>query len=692
MKMFKRGKMVTAATSLLTLASVGLTPIANSASVVMADTTSNSSSSNDNSKKDDSGKVSATDMSQSNVLRMVQIGQSKNFQDKAEKFGTAQQKSAFKQALDAADKAVNAKTPSTDELRSTGMALYRSMTGIDNAAKLNLVKLNDKASKAVSGMDSDQNHDGLDRAINNANLILSNLSASIDDIQGGERALTNTMVDAGIMKAQDNNNNSGSSSSSSSGNSSDSSNSSSSDSSISKKDQDTIKNGGEYTGNFVKGDPTQGESDSHGNPISKGELTGDPTKNSSHVNDNGNNSNGNSNSSSSNGNSNSSNGNGNSNNGNHSNNNNNSDGKGNDSKSSSSSSSSEDNDLDYIDAQTLKDTIHQAEMPEMQMLSSMAGTDDRRALATAIIAANKAVGGSKLEMTIANTNLKRAMQFIKNDAKKALNDQVQQMTAISKTPAFNKLDQKVQTAFNEALMKASTVNADPEATYADILNATKDSSVVLQDIYSKADKTDLNASIEQVGNLKDSTAWNSIPRKSKSMLNRALAKAEDVAANAGASQGNVDDATKDLRGAEIEALTDTISSMKDKIKNGKTVQKGSGKVVRTSTNSGKSGASDNSGSSDTSGSGSSNGGSGSSKDSSGSSNGSGSGSSDNSGSSDSSQTASPKNQVAKALPQTGHYIMHHAKIIMGVLVAGIAGLAGYAAYDKKRGKTAKKED
>lgn len=691
MKMFKRGKMVTVATSLLTLASVGLTPIANSVNVVMADTTSNSS-------KDD-GKVSATDMSQSNVLRMVQIGQSKNFQDKAEKYGTSQQKSAFKQALDAADKAANAKTPSTDELRSTGMALYRSMTGIDNAAKLNLVKLNDKANKAVSGMDDDQNHDDLDRAINNANLVLSNLSASLDNIQGAERALTNSMVAAGIMKAPDNSN----SNSSNDNNSSSDNGNSSSDTNISKKDQDTIKNGGDYTGNFVKGDPTEGEGDAHGNDVQDSSLTGDPTKNNSHTNSSGTKSDSNSNSGNSNSgdsnksdNSNSS--------GNKSNNksdnksNSKSDNKS-DNKSSSSSSSPEDNDLDYIDEQTLKDTIHQAEMPEMQMLSSMAGTDDRKALATAIIAANKAVGADKLTMTIANTNLKRAMQFIKNDAKKALNDQVQQMTAISKTPAFNKLDQKVQSAFNDAMMKASTVNADPEATYADILNATRDSSVVLQDIYSKADKTDLNATIEQIGNLKDSNTWNSIPRKSKSMLNRALAKAEDVSANAGATQDNVDEATKDLRSAEIQALSDAIATMKDTIKNGKTAKESTGRVVRTAASSGKSGSSDNSSSGSSDNSGSSNGGkrsstgSSGSNGSSGSSDNSGSGSSDNSDSGDSSQSAQPKSQSAKALPQTGRYIMRHAKAIMAGLAAGMAGLAGYAVYDKKRDKKAdKKED
>lgn len=683
MKMFKRGKMVTVATSLLTLASVGLTPITNSVNVVMADTTSNSS-------KDDS-KVSATDMSQSNVLRMVQIGQTKNFRDKAEKYGTSQQKSAFKQALDAADKAANAKTPSTDELRSTGMALYRSMTGIDNAAKLNLVKLNDKANKAVSGMDDDQNHDDLDRAINNVNLVLSNLSASLDNIQGAERALTNSMVAAGIMKAPDNSN---SNSSNNNNNSSSDNDNSSSDTNISKKDQDTIKNGGDYTGNFVKGDPTEGEGDAHGNDVQDSSLTGDPTKNNSHTNNSGTKSDSNSNS-------------GNSNNGdsNKSDNSNSSDNKSNnksdnksDNKSSSSSSSPEDNDLDYIDEQTLKDTIHQAEMPEMQMLSSMAGTDDRKALATAIIAANKAVGADKLTMTIANTNLKRAMQFIKNDAKKALNDQVQQMTAISKTPAFNKLDQKVQSAFNDALMKASTVNADPEATYADILNATKDSSVVLQDIYSKADKTDLNATIEQIGNLKDSNTWNSIPRKSKSMLNRALAKAEDVSANAGATQDNVDEATKDLRSAEIQALSDAISTMKDTIKNGKTAKESTGRVVRTAASSGKSGSSDNSGSGSSDNSDSSNGGKRSSKGSSGSngssssSDDSGSGSSDNSGSGDSSQSAQPKSQSAKALPQTGRYIMRHAKAIMAGLAAGMAGLAGYAVYDKKRDKKADKKE
>lgn len=692
MKMLKSNKMVTVATSLLTLASVGLTPVANASSVVLADTTASKDSTSNTA---DTNKVSGTDMSQANVKRMVDIAKTKAFSDKADKYGTAQQKSAFKQALAAADKAVNAEKPSDSELRSTGMALYRSMVNIDNAAKLNLVKLNDKANKAVSNMSDDVEHTNLDKAIANANLILSNLSASMDDIAGGEKALTNAMVDAGLMKA-DNSNNSSSSNSNSGSSSSDNGNSSSTDDNgdsndSTKKDNSTIKNGSTYTGNEISGqDPTEGLGDNKGNKTdaekeaigdngnSKGNTskTNDPTQNTSKTNNSG------VNESKSNGDSKSGSDNSKSDSKSDSNNSNNSN--------SSSDSSTTDNDLDYIDVQTLKDTIHQAEMPEMQMLSSMAGADDRKALATAIIAANKAVGGSKLTMTIANTNLKRAMQFIKNDAKKTLNDQVQQMTAISKTPAFQRLDQKVQTAFNEAMMKASTVNSDPEATYADILNATKDSAVVLQDIYSKADKTDLNNAIEQVQNLKDSVAWNSVPRKTKSMLNKALAKAEDVAANAGANQSMVDDASKDLRSAEVEALTDTISSMKDKIKNGETAKKGSAKIVKTSSrgshgsSNGSSDASNGSGSNGSSGS--SNGGSGSSKGSSGNS---GSGSSDGSGSStDSSQSSDntqPKSQAAKALPQTGRYIMQHAKAFMAVIGTAMAGLAGYAVYDKKKG-------
>lgn len=607
--------MVTAATALLTLASIGASP----ATIYAA---------SDNSSEIVSVKSEPDSYTKDSLTKLISVVQSKAFQDKVTNEKNESDASALKQALSAAQNAI--KDNSSAEMTNTGRNLHRIAVKIDRVNKKQLGNLleigrSHKSDTTVS------------KPYQNAQNVNDNLGADLDLIRDAASSLITGLNQDGVTievkkdAKTDTNDSKDSSSSSSAKDSSSDGNSSSSDSQSSDSTSTKTDDSKGTSQNSEKGN----DSGVMYGGTGRKNLT-DPTS----------------------------------------------------SLIKSPITPNYKNQLDQ--------NVHTAESQDMQRKATVASKDTQEDLDMAIKDGKAMVDSkdSKLQDQ-ANATLLKAMNRVDNEAKEPLKLLDAEMRTFSKSNGFKKLDDTVQQDYNNTMQKIETVLSDANATYGDIIAAETAGNNTLDATLTSSDKTLLRSEIDEadalaIGDLAKKAAKNNL-----SSLTTQVALARQVLNDKNASQSNVDQAAQALRNAEMQFLTtlanseagkDTSMESTSQMKknNANTAKKAKiGKLGKYTSNSSNGNTGDNNNGS--TGSDSSRGkdddtmygGTGRSnktKD----SNDDHDGSSRNGDSTTAGDTpnSTPSNHSRGVLPQTGHFIVQHAKAIMATIAVAMAGLVG----------------
>ena len=616
--------MVTAATALLTLASIGASP----ATIYAA---------SDNSSEIVSVKSEPDSYTKDSLTKLISVVQSKAFQDKVANEKNESDANTLKQALSAAQNAI--KDNSNAEMTNTGRNLHRIAVKIDRVNKKQLGNLleigrSHKSDTTVS------------KPYQNAQNVNDNLGADLSLIRDAASSLITGLNQDGVAvevkkDAKTDTNDS-----------KDSSSSDSKDSSSSSSAKDASSSGDSSSSASQSSNSTSTKTDD-----SKGTSPNSEKGNDSGVMYGGT-------------------------------------GRKNltDPTSSLIKSPITPNYKNQLDQ-----NVHTAESQDMQRKTTLASKDTQEDLDIAIKDGKAMIDSkdSKLQDQ-ANATLLKAMNRVNNEAKEPLKLLDAEMRTFSKSNGFKKLDDSVQQDYNNTMQKIETVLSDANATYGDIIAAETAGNNSLSATLTSSDKTLLRSAIDEADALATGDLAKKAAKNNLSSLTTQVALARQVLSDKNASQSNVDQAAQALRNAEMQFLTtlanseagkdtsmESTSQMKKtnanaakKAKTGK-----SGKYTSNSSNgnngdnnNGSTGSDSSRGKDDDTmygGTGRSN----KAKDSNNDNNGSPrNGDSTTAGDTPSSTSS---NRSRGVLPQTGHFIIQHAKAIMATIAVAMAGLVGF---------------
>lgn len=604
--------MVTAATALLTLASVGASP----ATIYAASGNTGSEIVSVKSEPDSYTKDSLT--------KLISIVQSKAFQDKVSNEKNESDANALKQALSAAQDAI--KDNSSTEMTNTGRNLHRIAVKIDRVNKKQLGDLleigrSHKSDTTVS------------KPYQNAQNVNDNLGADLSLIRDAASSLITGLNQDGVIvevkkdtKTETNNskNDSDSGSTASSDSVGSSSDSASAKADSSKSSSSLSSEKGNDSGVMYGGTGRENLTNPSGDLI-KSPITPDYK-----------------------------------------------------------------NQLDQ--------NVQLAEGQDMQRKTTLASKDTQEDLDMAI-KEGKAMIDSKdsKAQEQANATLLKAMNRVNNEAKEPLKLLDGEMKTFSESNGFKKLDDTVQQDYNNTMQKIETVLSNANATYGDIIAAEAEGNNTLKATLTSSDKTSLKSAIDEANALATSDLAKKATKNSLSSLTTQIALARQVLNDKNASQNNVDQAAQSLRSAETQFLTTLANSEAGK----DTSMESTSQMRRANANAAKTGKSGN----DTSGSSADSTGDGSSSDSNNSTDsnksrgkgddtmyggtGRNNKAKDNNDNNDGSSrdgdsttagdtpNSTSDNHSRGVLPQTGHFIIQHAKAIMATIAVAMAGLVGF---------------
>lgn len=608
--------MVTAATALLTLASIGASP----ATIYAA---------SDNSSEIVSVKSEPDSYTKDSLTKLISVVQSKAFQDKVTNEKNESDANALKQALSAAQNAI--KDNSNAEMTNTGRNLHRIAVKIDRVNKKQLGNLleigrSHKSDTTVS------------KPYQNAQNVNDNLGADLSLIRDAASSLITGLNQDGVaveVKKDAKTDTNDSKDSSNSNSAEDSSSNGNSSSSASQNSDSTSAKTDDNKGTSQNSEKGNDSGVMYGGTGRKN-LT-DPTS----------------------------------------------------SLIKSPITPNYKNQLDQ--------NVHTAESQDMQRKSTLASKDTQEDLDMAIKDGKAMVNSkdSKLQDQ-ANATLLKAMNRVDNEAKEPLKLLDAEMRTFSKSNGFKKLDDTVQQDYNNTMQKIETVLSDANATYGDIIAAETAGNNTLNATLTSSDKTLLRSAIDEADALATGDLAKKAAKNNLSSLTTQVALARQVLNDKNASQSNVDQAAQALRNAEMQFLTtlanseagkdtsmESTSQMKktnaNAAKKAKTSK--SGKYTSNSSNgntgdnnNGSTGSDSSRGKDDDTmygGTGRSN----KTKD----SNDDHDGSSRNGDSTTAGDTpnSTPSNHSRGVLPQTGHFIIQHAKAIMATIAVAMAGLVGF---------------
>lgn len=604
------------------------------------------------------------------LQNLITLAQSDTFKDKVAS-ATTMQKKQFKQIL---ANAVTAENSGNDtEYTTTGKALHRVMQAIDSYNKRDLASLVDQTSRKANLSDKDST---LTKAIVAAQNVLTNMNSSQGNIKDATLDLTNALKDNG-MSVDDSGKDSQKPTQKQNDNGNDDAkqaahDAAESDNSFAKDhDKDVDTNHGKVN-----------DGQSENSNTDKTQINTDPD---------------------------------------------------NDAAVKGDSSSKHNNTSGVVviddskkDGDQIAEDIEKAAGQYMHLKTKLADSSAVEDLNDALTDA-KAVKDSQNESVKerASKRLERAINEVDSTAKKQLRLNAAEMQGIMATSQFGKLSQRDQTTFQQALASLNTVIANPDASYADILSAQIASNMAMQNGLDYVDTTNLQAGVDEVNNLLNTNASKDFSKADKEQLEDNLSQAQRLIANKTASQTETDSMLTTLRSSELQALTDalleskseaTMNGTKSTAKTVKNAAKSSGSSRSSKSSSkGSTGSrlvgahyvkgdvdngpvlsknkkhdSKSAGSSDSDGSNgnnSSNDGKDNAYDS-----GKGSHKTVKEGLTDSSQSGDgpessgdASHSTHGALPQTGHFIIQHAKAFMAGIGAACLALIGYLIYDKKHG-------
>lgn len=604
--------MVTAATALLTLASIGASP----ATIYAASGNTGSEIVSVKSEPDSYTKDSLT--------KLINIVQSKAFQDKVANEKNESDASALKQALSAAQDAI--KDNSSAEMTNTGRNLHRIAVKIDRVNKKQLGDLleigrSHKSDTTVS------------KPYQNAQNVNDNLGADLSLIRDAASSLITGLSQDGVIvevkkdtktetSNSKNDSDSGSTASSSSAGSSSDSASAKADSSKSSSSLSSEK--GNDSGVMYGGTGRENLTSPSGDLI-KSPITPDYK-----------------------------------------------------------------NQLDQ--------NVQLAEGQDMQRKTTLASKDTQEDLDMAI-KEGKAMIDSKdsKAQEQANATLLKAMNRVNSEAKEPLKLLDGEMKTFSESNGFKKLDDTVQQDYNNTMQKIETVLSNANATYGDIIAAETKGNNTLKATLISSDKTSLKSAIDEANALATSDLAKKATKDNLSSLTTQVALARQVLNDKNASQNNVDQAAQALRSAETQFLTTLANSEIGKdtsMESTSQMRKANANAAKT----GKSGKYASGSSDDSAGDGSSS----DSNDSTDSNKSRGKGddtmyggtgrnnkAKDNNDNNDGSSrdgdsttagdtpNSTSNNHSRGALPQTGRFIIQHAKAIMATIAVVMAGLVGF---------------
>lgn len=599
-----------------------------------------------------------TDISTKDQLQtLVKFAQSSVIQDKVKKADNANYTQALKSAVADANKVLDEKAPTPQEIAATGANVNRALDNVDKYVKRNLNSLVRQGKSKLATMQDGQQKDDLKKALDAADDTNQNRTASLVNINEAYTATNNALTQAGF-KVDDNGNSSNKDSNSSSNGSS--SNSSSNDAN-NNDGNDGI-------------DPGKGRNDSDNNP-DKPDYSKDDSNSSNDKSDKG-----------------------------------------------------DINVSENSNYATLQNLIKQAESGETKTEIAMSNNDTYKSNITSQL--NDAVKSAKAltknskddDINKASDKLVRLLDEVKQTMKEPLQALVKQAVLLERTHNYSDLDEVSKASFNDLVQTANNLLQNPQAQSGDILLMDTRLQQAIDQLADHATNKSLKAMIEAVAAFENTPGYAKLSSEQKSLLEQSLNSAKQVADNSNASQADIDKATTALLNNfdsilsnDITQRDDALAKANKKLASYAKKQVNSVKSGAKTTNRSKSTASryndgsgyrDNSDPNDRT---SDNGGAyndgissrGKGKNGSDSSkNGDGSnssGSSDNSGDSNDGSNSSDANttpassQKHGVLPQTGHYIMAHAKAIIGMLT-GLLVIGGGALYVNNRKKTEDEED
>lgn len=599
-----------------------------------------------------------TDISTKEQLQtLVKFAQSSVIQDKVKKADNANYTQALKSAVADANKVLDEKAPTPQEIAATGANVNRALDNVDKYVKRNLNILVRQGKSKLATMQDGQQKDDLKKALDAADDTNQNRAASLVNINEAYAATNNALTQAGF-KVDDN----GSSSNKDS-------NSSSNSSSLNSSSNDDNNNGGN---DGI--DPGKGRNDSDNNP-DKPDYSKDDSSNSNGKSDKG--------------------------------------------------------DIDVSENSnyaTLQNLIKQAESGETKTEIAMSNNDTYKSNITSqlddVVKSAKALtkNSKDADITKASDKLVRLLDEVKQTMKEPLQALVKQAVLLERTHNYSDLDEVSKASFNDLVQTANNLLQNPQAQSGDILLMDTRLQQAIDQLADHATNKSLKAMIDAVTAFENTPGYAKLSSEQRSLFEQSLNSAKQVADNSNASQADIDKATTALLNNFDSILSNDITQRDDALARANkklasyaknqvnSVKSGAKKTNRSKSTASRyndgSGYRDNSDphdrTSDNGGAyndgissrGKGKNGSDSSKNSDGSN---GSGSSDNSGDSNDGSNSSDANttpassQKHGVLPQTGHYIMAHAKAIIGMLT-GLLAIGGGALYVNNRKKTEDEKD
>lgn len=604
-----------------------------------------------------------TDISTKEQLQtLVKFAQSSVIQDKVKKADNANYTQALKSAVADANKVLDEKAPTPQEIAATGANVNRALDNVDKYVKRNLNSLVRQGKSKLATMPDGQQKDDLKKALDAADDTNQNRAASLVNINEAYTATNNALTQAGF-KVDDNG-------SSSNKDSNSSSNSSSSNGSSSNSSSNDANNNDGNDGI----DPGKGRNDSDNNP-DKPDYSKDDSNSSNGKSDKG-----------------------------------------------------DINVSENSNYATLQNLIKQAESGETKTEIAMSNNDTYKSNITsqldeAVKSAKALTKDSKdADITKASDKLVRLLDEVKQTMKEPLQALVKQAVLLERTHNYSDLDEVSKASFNDLVQTANNLLQNPQAQSGDILLMDTRLQQAIDQLADHATNKSLKAMIEAVTAFENTPGYAKLSSEQKSLFEQSLNSAKQVADNSNASQADIDRATTALLNNFDSILSNDITQRDDALAKANkklasyakeqvnSVRSGAKRTNRSKSTASRyndgSGYRDNSDPHDrTSDNGgayndgiSSRGKGKNGSDSSTNGDGSnGSGSSDNSGDSNDgsnsrdANTTPASSQKHGVLPQTGHYIMAHAKAIIGMLT-GLLAIGGGALYVNNRKKTEDEED
>lgn len=599
-----------------------------------------------------------TDISTKEQLQtLVKFAQSSVIQDKVKKADNANYTQALKSAVADANKVLDEKAPTPQEIAATGANVNRALDNVDKYVKRNLNSLVRQGKSKLAIMQDGQQKDDLKKALDAADDTNQNRAASLVNINEAYTATNNALTQAGFKV--DNNGNSSNKDSNSSSNGA-SSNSSSNDAN-NNDGNDGI-------------DPGKGRNDSDNNP-DKPDYSKDDSNSSNYKSDKG-----------------------------------------------------DINVSENSNYATLQNLIKQAESGETKTEIAMSNNDTYKSNITSQL--NDAVKSAKAltknskddDITKASDKLVKLLDEVKQTMKEPLQALVKQAVLLERTHNYSDLDEVSKASFNDLVQTANNLLQNPQAQSGDILLMDTRLQQAIDQLADHATNKSLKAMIDAVTAFENTPGYAKLSSEQKSLFGQSLNSAKQVVDNSNASQADIDRATTALLNNFDSILSNDITQRDDALAKANkklasyakeqvnSVRSGAKRMNRSKSTASRyndgSGYRDNSDphdrTSDNGGAyndgissrGKGKNGSDSSKNGDGSN---GSGSSDNSGDSNDGSNSSDTNttpassQKHGVLPQTGHYIMAHAKAIIGMLT-GLLVIGGGALYVNNRKKTEDEEN